>query len=114
MHHVCLTIHMLAIIMCHIRDIAITNIPTIMGIMGVMATVITRQFDLISVTEIMAAIEAVIQLLDGIVDIAAIKEASETMVIMGMAVITAASIDKCTNYLHESGVYTSMSGGHGY
>jgi len=45
-------------------DIAITNIPTIMGIMGVMAMVITHPLDLATVTA--EAIMAVILLMDGI------------------------------------------------
>jgi hypothetical protein len=45
-------------------DITITNIPTIMGIMGVMAMVITHPLDLATVTA--EAIMAVIQLMDGI------------------------------------------------
>ena len=45
-------------------DITITNIPTIMGIMGVMAMVITHPLDLATVTA--EAIMAVILLMDGI------------------------------------------------
>jgi hypothetical protein len=45
-------------------DITITNIPTIMGIMGVMATVITRPLGLAMVTA--EAIMVVILLMDGI------------------------------------------------
>jgi hypothetical protein len=45
-------------------DITITNIPTIMGIMGVMAMVITRPLGLSTVTA--EAIMAVIRLMAGI------------------------------------------------
>ena len=74
--------------MSHIQDITITNIPTIMGIM---VTVITLFLGLVTVTEIMAAIEAGILLMGGIMDLAAIEEGTDTTGIMGMA---AASIDK--------------------
>lgn len=68
--------------MPHTQDITITNTPTIMGIM---ATVITRFWALVTVTEVMAAIE----------------EGTETTGTVDMAVITAAiraaSIDKNAN-----------------
>lgn len=77
-----LTIRTLAITMPHTQDITITNTPTIMGIM---ATVITRFWALVTVTEVMAAIE----------------EGTETTGTVDMAVITAAiraaSIDKNAN-----------------
>jgi hypothetical protein len=55
---------MLVITMPHIQDITITNIHTISGIMGVMATVITHPLGLATVTA--EAIMAVILLMDGI------------------------------------------------
>lgn len=78
---------MLVITMSHIQDITITNTPTIMGIM---ATVITRVLALVTVTEIMAAIEAGILLMGGIMDMAAIEEGTETTGTVDMAVIAAA------------------------
>lgn len=84
--------------MPHTQDITITNTPTIMGIM---ATVITRFWALVTVTEVMAAIEAGILLMGGIMDMAAIGEGTETTGTVDMAVITAAiraaSIDKNAN-----------------
>ena len=69
-------------------DITITNIPTIMGIMGVMAMVITHPLDLATVTA--EAIMAVILLMDGImvgvirlmVDIMAVIEVDTAGAIM--------------------------------
>ena len=93
-----LTIRMLVITMSHIQDIIITHTPTIMGIMVI---VITRVLALITVTEIMAAIEAGILLMGGIMDMAAIEEGTETTGTVDMAVIAAAimaaSIDKNAN-----------------
>ncbi|MGR8999200.1 MAG: hypothetical protein ACU88J_09155 [Gammaproteobacteria bacterium] len=82
--------------MSRIQDIAITNIHTITGIM---ATVFIRFLGLATATKIMAAIEAVILLIVGIMDMAAIEEGMETAGIKAMAVIAAgaivaASIDK--------------------
>jgi hypothetical protein len=69
--------------------------------MGIMATVITRVLALITVTEIMAAIEAGILLIGGIMDMSAIEEGTETTGTVDMAVIAAAimaaSIDKNAN-----------------
>ena len=75
--------------MAYIQDIAIIPIPTITGIM---ATAITRVMALIliMVTEIMAAIEAGILLMGGIMDMAAIEEGTETTGTVDMAVIAAA------------------------
>jgi hypothetical protein len=58
------TIPMGVITMPHIQGTTITNIPTITGIMGDMATVIPRPLDLTMVTA--GAIMAVILLMDGI------------------------------------------------
>lgn len=74
-------------------------------IMGIMATVFTRFLGLVTVIEIMAAIGAGILLMGGIVDMAAIEEATETAGTMAMAVIAAgaimaASIDK------NAGIFT--------
>jgi hypothetical protein len=82
--------------MSRIQDITITNTPIIMGIM---ATVFTRLLGLATVTKIMAAIGVDILLMDGIGDMAAIEEGTETAGIKAMAVIAAgvfmaASIDK--------------------
>ena len=78
------------------QDTAITNIPTIIGIMA--TDIITRILGLVTVTEIMAAIEAVILLMGRIMGMAAIGEGTETAGITGMAVIAAAimaaSIDR--------------------
>ena len=76
--------------MSRIQDITITNTPIIMGIM---ATVFTHLLGLATVTEIMAAIEAVILLMGGIVDMAATEEGTDTTGIMGMVgVIMAVAI----------------------
>jgi hypothetical protein len=64
MRHVRLTTPMVVITMPHIQDTTITNIPTITGIMGDMATVITRPLGLAMVTA--EAIMVVILLMDGI------------------------------------------------
>ena len=88
--------------MSPIQDITIINTPLIMGIM---ATVFTRFLGLVTVIEIMAAIGGGILLMGGIVDMAAIEEATETAGTMAMAVIAAgaimaASIDK------NAGIFT--------
>ena len=82
--------------MAPIQDITIINIPIIIGIT---ATVIPRFLALITVTGIMAAIEAVILLMGmgGIMDMAVIEEGTETAGAMGLAVFAAASIDKNAN-----------------
>lgn len=78
------------------QDIAITNIPTIIGIMA--TDIIIRILGLVTVTEIMAAIEAVIPLIGDIMAMEAIGEGTETTSITGMEVIAAAimaaSIDR--------------------
>lgn len=78
------------------QDTAITNIPTIIGIMA--TDIITRILGLVTVTEIMAAIEAVIPLIGDIMAMEAIGEGTETTSITGMEVIAeaimAASIDR--------------------
>jgi hypothetical protein len=87
--------------MAYIQDIATIPTPTITGIM---ATVITRVMALITVTEIMAAIEAGILLIGGvmdmaaillmgrIMDMAAIGEGTETAGAMGLVAVIAAAI----------------------
>ena len=65
---------MLVITMSHIQDIIITHTPTIMGIMAI---VITRVLALITVTEIMAAIEAGILLMGGIMDMGGYRRGYE-------------------------------------
>lgn len=78
------------------QDTAITNIPTIIGIMA--TDIIIRILGLFTVTEIMAAIEAVIPLIGDIMAMEAIGEGTETTSITGMEVIAeaimAASIDR--------------------
>jgi hypothetical protein len=78
------------------QDTAITNIPTIIGIMA--TDIIIRILGLVTVTEIMAAIEAVIPLIGDIMAMEAIGEGTETTSITGMEVIAAAimaaSIDR--------------------
>lgn len=78
------------------QDTAITNIPTIIGIMA--TDIITRILGLVTVTEIMAAIEAVIPLIGDIMAMEAIGEGTETTSITVMEVIAAAimaaSIDR--------------------
>lgn len=74
------------------QDTAITNIPTIIGIMA--TDIITRILGLVTVTEIMAAIVAVIPLFGDIMDMEVIGEGTETTGITVMAVIAAASIDR--------------------
>ena len=71
-----------------IQDITITNIP----IMGIMATVVLRFLDLVTVTGIMAAIGEVILLMAGIVAMAVTGEAMETAGTVGLAVFAAASM----------------------
>jgi len=67
------------ITMPHIQDTTITNIPTITGIMGVMATVITRPLGLAMVTA--EAIMAVILLMDGIM-VAVIRRMGGVMAVV--------------------------------
>jgi hypothetical protein len=78
------------------QDTAITNIPTFIGIMA--TDIITRILGLVTVTEIMAAIKAVIPLIGDIMAMEAIGEGTETTSITGMEVIAeaimAASIDR--------------------
>ena len=70
---------MQAITTPHTLDITITNIPTITGIMGVMATVITRPLGLAMVTA--EAIMAVILLMDGIM-VAVIRRMGGVMAVV--------------------------------
>jgi len=75
--------------MAYMQDIATIPTPTITGIM---ATVITRVMALITVTEIMAAIEAGTLLMGRIMDMAAIGEDTETAGAMGLVAVIAAAI----------------------
>jgi hypothetical protein len=70
-------------------DITITNIPTIMGIMDVMAIamVITHPLDLATVTE--EAIMAVILLMDGIMAVVMVVIEAVTAVAFMVAVLEA-------------------------
>jgi len=84
-------------------DITITNIPTIMGIMGVMAMVITHPLDLATVTA--EAIEAVILLMDGIMAVvieavtavAFMVAVLEAFMVAGLGVAFTVVIDKSRN-----------------
>jgi hypothetical protein len=72
-------------------DIIITNIPTIMGIMGVMVMVITLPLDLATVTA--ESIMAVIQLIDGtMVDVIRLIDGITAAVMVVIEAVTAEAL----------------------
>jgi hypothetical protein len=90
---------MRAITMLSMLDITITNIPIIMGIMGVMAMVITRPLGLATVTA--EVIMAVILHMDGIMEVFMVAiegTTAEAIVVAGGTVV----IDKTGNIFLES------------
>jgi hypothetical protein len=81
---------MLVITMPHTQDITITNIPTITGIMGVMAMVITRPLGLSTVTA--EAIMAVILFMDGIMAVIRLMVGIMAVAMGVIEVVTAGAI----------------------
>lgn len=100
--------------MPHIQDTAITNIPTITGIMGDMATVITRPLGLPMVTA--GAIIGVILLMDGIM-VAVILLLGDIMVVVieALAAFTVATgktaifISRISGYRCDNGIRLEKS-----
>jgi hypothetical protein len=91
---------MLVITMPHIQDITITNIHTITGIMGVMATVITHHLGLATVTA--EAIMAVIRLMVDIMAVVIEAVTAGVFMAAGLEAAFTVAIDKNSNIFKQN------------
>lgn len=94
--------------MPHIQDITITNIHTITGIMGVMATVITHHLGLATVTA--EAIMAVIRLMVDIMDVVIEAVTAGVFMAAGLEAAFTVAIDKSTIFLSRISGYICENG----